>query len=81
MEEGVHSLETYVNSFKLSYDINHPFIISLQKHFNDTKRLYVLTNYISGGNLYYHRHKNFRFRIDQAKFMISQIILAIGHLH
>ena len=61
--------------------INHPFIIKLQYAFQNKHKLYLLTKFCSGGELFYHMQKIQRFNEESARFYIAQIVLAIEALH
>lgn len=61
--------------------INHPFIIKLEYAFQNKHKLYLLTKFCPGGELFYHMQKIQRFNEEAARFYIAQIILAIEALH
>eukprot|EP01062_Namystynia_karyoxenos_P012253 TRINITY_DN14404_c0_g1_i2.p1 TRINITY_DN14404_c0_g1~~TRINITY_DN14404_c0_g1_i2.p1 ORF type:complete len:903 (+),score=244.76 TRINITY_DN14404_c0_g1_i2:206-2710(+) len=68
----------------LLLNIRHPFIVKLHAVFQDSGRLFLLFNFLSGGELFYHlchHSKQGGFPEDQARFYISEISLAISHLH
>jgi serine/threonine protein kinase len=61
--------------------INHPFIIKLEYAFQNKHKLYLLSRYCPGGELFFHMQKIHRFNEEAARFYIAQIILAIETLH
>lgn len=61
--------------------INHPFVVSLHYAFQTKDRLYLVLDFLSGGELFFHLSKVGRFDEWRAKFYCSEIALAIGHLH
>ena len=61
--------------------INHPFIIKLEYAFQNKHKLYLLTKFCPGGELFYHMQKIQRFNEEAARFYIAQIILALEVLH
>ena len=61
--------------------INHPFIISLQYAFQTKNYLYMLTDFMIGGEIYYLLQKKGNFTEKQTKFYICELVLAIGFLH
>ena len=77
--------QDFFDSLKLEkdilYNVEHPFIVSMDYVFQNDFRIYFLMNFIKGGELFRHLNKMKRFSEDQARFFIAQIILAIGHLH
>ena len=61
--------------------INHPFIVSLQYAFQDDHKLYLVTQFMQGGELFYHLRREKSFKEDRAKFYSAELVLAIDHLH
>jgi len=66
---------------KLLETITHPFIVNLMGAFQDDKNLYLMMEYIIGGEFFSHLRKAGRFPNDTSKFYASQITLVFEHLH
>lgn len=58
-----------------------PFIVGLKFSFQTPSDLYLVTDYMSGGELFWHLQKEGRFQEHRAKFYIAELILALQHLH
>jgi X-X-X-Leu-X-X-Gly heptad repeat protein len=58
-----------------------PFIVGLKFSFQTPTDLYLVTDYMSGGELFWHLQKEGRFNETRAKFYIAELILALQHLH
>ncbi|RPA80836.1 Pkinase-domain-containing protein [Ascobolus immersus RN42] len=58
-----------------------PFIVGLKFSFQTPTDLYLVTDYMSGGELFWHLQKEGRFGEQRAKFYIAELILALEHLH
>lgn len=58
-----------------------PFIVGLKFSFQTPTDLYLVTDYMSGGELFWHLQKEGRFDERRAKFYIAELILALQHLH
>lgn len=58
-----------------------PFIVGLKFSFQTPTDLYLVTDYMSGGELFWHLQKEGRFNEARAKFYIAELILALQHLH
>lgn len=58
-----------------------PFIVGLKFSFQTPTDLYLVTDYMSGGELFWHLQKEGRFPEDRAKFYIAELVLALEHLH
>ena len=61
--------------------LNHPFIAQLKFAFQDEQKLYLVTEFMQGGELYFHLKRNSYFKEKAVKFYTSQILLAIEYLH
>lgn len=57
------------------------FIVGLKFSFQTPSDLYLVTDYMSGGELFWHLQKEGRFSEDRAKFYIAELIIALEHLH
>ncbi|XP_023313453.1 ribosomal protein S6 kinase beta-2-like isoform X2 [Trichogramma pretiosum] len=62
-------------------DIKHPFIVELLYAFQTEGRLYLGLEYMCGGELFSYMNKERMLYEDSARFYISEIVLAIEHLH
>ncbi|KAF2747381.1 kinase-like protein [Sporormia fimetaria CBS 119925] len=58
-----------------------PFIVGLKFSFQTPTDLYLVTDYMSGGELFWHLQREGRFHEARAKFYIAELILALQHLH
>ena len=61
--------------------LNHPFIAKLKYVFQDDQKLYLVTEFMQGGMLYFHFQKKSYFKEKAVKFYMSQILLALEYLH
>ncbi|KAK4199697.1 kinase-like domain-containing protein [Triangularia verruculosa] len=59
----------------------HPFITSFQASFSDHDFLYILLDYIPGGELFTYLRKYRRFDEDMARFYAAEIVLVLEYLH
>ena len=66
---------------KILEKIDYPFISKLYYAFQNDKKLFMITEYMPGGEMFYHLHLNDHFNEYKSKFYIAEIILAIDHLH
>ena len=58
-----------------------PFIVGLKFSFQTPTDLYLVTDYMSGGELFWHLQREGRFNEPRSKFYIAELILALQHLH
>uniref|UniRef100_UPI00358ED4CD ribosomal protein S6 kinase beta-1-like isoform X2 n=1 Tax=Myxine glutinosa TaxID=7769 RepID=UPI00358ED4CD len=61
--------------------IKHPFIVDLAYAFQTGGKLYLILEYLSGGELFMQLEKEGIFLEDTACFYLAEITLALGHLH
>ena len=61
--------------------IKHPFLMNLRYAFQTASKLYLVLDYYRGGELMFHLKKKRKFNEEEAKFIICQILLALGCLH
>lgn len=61
--------------------IEHPFIVNLLTTFQDDKRLFMLMEYVNGGELFSYLRKEGRLPNDSARFYAGEVILAFEYLH
>jgi serine/threonine protein kinase len=59
----------------------HPFIVRMYFAFQTSDKVYMVLEFVDGGELFYHLKKAKRFPEDLAKFYASEILLAIEMLH
>merc|ERR1719295_1057321 len=62
-------------------DVKHPFIVDLIYAFQTKGKLYLILEYLSGGELFMHLEREGIFLEDHACFYVSEITLALEHLH
>lgn len=61
--------------------VEHPFIVQLRYAFQTDSKLYLVLDFLSGGELFFHLSKEVKFSVDRARFYTAELVLAIGHLH
>ncbi|KAF9993362.1 hypothetical protein BGZ65_011122 [Modicella reniformis] len=72
----------HINSEKqILSQVHFPFIVNLFTTFQDDRNLYMLLEYVIGGELFSHLRKAGRFTNDMTRFYAAEIVLAIEYLH
>ncbi|UYV68471.1 RPS6KB2 [Cordylochernes scorpioides] len=59
----------------------HPFIVDLMYAFQTDGKLYLILEYLSGGELFMHLEREGMFLEETANFYLAEILLALEHLH
>ena len=65
----------------LQCSLDSPFLVGLKFSFQTDSDLYLITDFKSGGELFWHLQRETRFPEERAKFYIAELILALEHLH
>ena len=66
----------------LMVKINSPFIINIKSAFQDQEKLYIVTEFMQGGDMFFHMHDSHEpFKTDKVKFYVMELILALDFLH
>ena len=61
--------------------ISHPFIVDLHSTFQDSKRLFMLMEYVNGGELFSYLRREGRISLECARMYSAEIVLAFEYLH
>ena len=63
--------------------INCPFIVNIKSAFQDETNLYLVSEFMQGGDMFFHLHDGgiIVFNTEKTKFYIIELILALEFLH
>lgn len=61
--------------------LQHPFIVKLRYAFQTKEKLYMIMDYVHGGELFYHLKKEGKFSEERVRFYSAEIASALFHLH
>jgi serine/threonine protein kinase len=61
--------------------IRCPFIVNLLGSFQDAKNLYLVLEYVRGGEMFTHLRKASRFTDEVARFYAAEVVLAWEYIH
>ncbi|MCI4394142.1 hypothetical protein PGIGA_G00165560 [Pangasianodon gigas] len=62
-------------------EVNHPFIVRLHYAFQTEGKLYLILDFLRGGDLFTRLSKEVMFTEDDVKFYLAELALALDHLH
>ena len=62
-------------------DIRHPFLVQLEFAFQSDTRLYLVLEFMRGGELFYWLRRAKRFSVCRAKLYAAEVLLALEFLH
>ena len=60
---------------------NSPFVVKLHYSFQTPTKIYLVMDYLSGGDLFNLLRKKKRFSLQTAKFYLAEVVLALEYLH
>ncbi|KAI3650464.1 hypothetical protein MP228_003945 [Amoeboaphelidium protococcarum] len=61
--------------------LRHPFIVNMMANFQDSRNVYILLEYVPGGDLFSHLRRAGRFSNEVARFYAAEIASAIAYIH
>jgi len=61
--------------------IRHPFLTRMFFAFQNEGKLYMVLNYLPGGELFYRLKREGRFSVERVRLYTAEIALGLGHLH
>ncbi|KAK6028061.1 kinase domain protein [Ostertagia ostertagi] len=61
--------------------ISHPFIVKLHYAFQTEGKLYLILDFLRGGDLFTRLSKEVMFTEEDVKFYLAELTLALEHLH
>ena len=66
----------------LMVKVNCPFVVNIKFAFQDESKLYIVSDFMQGGDMFYHLHTDRKkFPEDWAKFYLIELVLGLEFLH
>ncbi|KNC56254.1 AGC protein kinase [Thecamonas trahens ATCC 50062] len=81
LRSNKHLVETQKTERNVLARVDHPFIVRLHHAFQSKEKLYLVLDFINGGELFYWLNEEGAFSESRVQFYVAQMALAIGHLH
>ncbi|RHY52462.1 hypothetical protein DYB37_008899 [Aphanomyces astaci] len=78
---ATHKVEHMISEKTILMCLDHPFIVNLAGTFQDTRCLYMVLEYVIGGEFFTHLRKAGRFDFNTTKFYSSQVVSIFEYLH
>lgn len=61
--------------------LQSPFIVGLKFSFQTSTKLYLVQDFMNGGELFFHMQNEGTFSEPRARFYVAELVLALEHLH
>jgi serine/threonine protein kinase len=65
----------------LQCSLESPFLVGLKFSFQTEGDLFLVTDFKSGGELFWHLQRETKFTEERARFYVAELVLALEHLH
>jgi len=74
-------VEHTINEKKILETLDHPYMVNLIGSFKDNRNLYIILEYVCGGELFSYLRQCKRLPNHVARFYAAEVVLAFEHLH
>lgn len=61
--------------------LHHPLLINMRYAFQTRSHLYLIMDFLSGGDMRYHLWRRLKFKENETRFIIACIVLALEYIH
>ena len=75
------SIKSIKSELELLSQMESPFIVNMHYAFQDKENLYLVMDYLSGGDLRFHLTRHNKFSEEQTRFFICGLILSLEYIH
>lgn len=75
------SIPSVLNEKALLARLKHPFLVNMNCAFQDKENLYLVMEYMSGGDLRYHICCRKRFSEEETRFFVCCVFQGLEYLH
>ncbi|KAL6621807.1 Pkinase-domain-containing protein, partial [Neocallimastix sp. 'constans'] len=74
-------VEHTINEKRILETLDHPYMVNLIGSFKDNRNLYIVLEYVCGGELFSYLRQCKRLPNHVARFYAAEVVLAFEHLH
>ncbi|KAH0785074.1 AGC family protein kinase [Histomonas meleagridis] len=77
----MENIEQSLTEKNILFQLNHPFLVSAHYSFQTPQKIFIILDYIPGGELFSRLREEGRFSEERVRFYAAEILLGIGYLH
>ncbi|TDH68928.1 hypothetical protein CCR75_007700 [Bremia lactucae] len=77
----LQQVEHMLSEKRILVSLDHPFIVNLAGTYQDPRYLYMVLEYVVGGEFFTHLRKAGRFNTNTAKFYAAQVVSIFEYMH
>jgi serine/threonine protein kinase len=81
LNKKLHYIENIHAEREILTKVRHPFVVTMHCSFQTREKLFIVMDFLAGGELFLRIGREGIFRENTARFYIAEIILALEHLH
>ena len=75
------SIKSIKSELELLSSMESPYIVNMHFAFQDKENLYLVMDFLSGGDLRFHISRHKKFSEEQTRFFICCVILSLEYIH
>jgi len=76
-----NEVEHTMSECQILQQIEHPFLVKLHFSFQTPENLFLILDFVNGGELFFHLQREKKFSEERVKFYAAEILLGLEHLH
>lgn len=76
-----HGTKHVFRERKILRTVRYPFLVKYENHFKDAANLYLVMEFVAGGDLFTHLRRIRHFSESMVNFYASQLVLSLEYLH
>eukprot|EP01105_Mastigella_eilhardi_P015535 TRINITY_DN355_c3_g1_i1.p1 TRINITY_DN355_c3_g1~~TRINITY_DN355_c3_g1_i1.p1 ORF type:complete len:482 (-),score=142.11 TRINITY_DN355_c3_g1_i1:83-1447(-) len=76
-----HEIEHTMAECSILQKMKHPFLVNLHYSFQTLENLYLILDFVNGGELLFHLQNDKKFSEERVRFYAAEILLGLEHLH